>query len=356
MIDKEYVSFDDVLIRPTYSEIESRLSVDTSISIAGINLSSPLISSPMDTVTESRMSIDIGKLGGLGILHRFASYNEREKEILNIINYNEDKIGERRIPVCFAIGVSDSDIDFAQELYDAYGHENIDAICIDVANGHSALLKKALTRVKNFNAKVIAGNVATREGYDFLCEHGADAVRVGIGGGSICMTRIQTGIGIPTLHSVLECSESKYIDDIPIIADGGIKYPADLCKALIAGASAVICGNIFAKTTSSPGTIIIDNDGKRFKKYRGMASADVQIEKRGSLKPGTTAEGVSTIIPMTEDGELSTVINELIGGLRSSMTYVNAKTLDDYIGRNYLLFRITSNGLKESHSYGTQRR
>jgi IMP dehydrogenase len=359
MLEREAVSFDDVLIRPTYSCIESRLSVDTSVDIAGINISIPLISSPMDTVTESKMCIDLGLLGGLGILHRFASYDEREREILKIIDFNDvsrSLLSEDQVPLCFAIGVSDAELDFAHQMYDNYGDGNINAICIDVANGHSSLVKKALDRAKSFGAKVIAGNIATEDGYYFLCEHGADAVRVGIGGGSICMTRIQTGIGVPTLQSVLDCSRSKYSESIPIIADGGIKYPADLCKALIAGASAVVCGNIFAGTTSSPGSVIIDIDGKKYKKYRGMASEDVQKEKRGSLKPGTVAEGVSTIIPLSGDGSLSNVVSEFVGGLRSSMTYVNSLNLDEYIGRQNLLLKITNNGLKESHAYGTHRR
>lgn len=179
---------------------------------------------------------------------------------------------------------------------------------------------------------------------------------------SICSTRIKTGVGVPTLASVMSCYEhammsSPLLSDSPaIIADGGITYPSDLCKALIGGASAVMCGNILAGTKEAPGEVIASEDGKTLlKRYRGMASKEIQEEKRGGLKKGTVAEGVSTLIPY--QGDLEEVITEFSGGLRSSMTYVNARNLSEYIGRSEELFiRITNSGISESHAYGTRKR
>lgn len=350
MIDKLCVSFDDVLIEPTYTDIESRSDVDTSVVIAGVTLEVPLISSPMDTVTEAPTAITLGELGGMGILHRFGTDEERIFMI--------EQVSSAGVPCVFAVGASEYEFNFLTKVDDRVGLKNVDAICIDIANGYSIVMKKMLVKVKTRYPylKVIAGNVATGEGYEFLADHGADAVRVGIGGGSICMTRIQTGIGIPTLHSVLDCHIRSYTmrDKPQIIADGGIKYPQDLCKSMVGGSHAVICGGIFAGTKESPGDEIMTNDGFKYKRYRGMASEEVQVEKRGGLKEGTVAEGVSTLIPYK--GSLRKVVGEFKGGLVSSMTYINARTTDRYIGRPDRLRRVTENGVKESHAYGTRKR
>lgn len=347
------VSFDDVLIMPTGTQVESRRSVDTSVEIAGCNLQTPFISAPMDTVTDDRFAIQLGVKGGMGIIHRFADRQKRMQMILNVAKFNTE--AAEKIPLCFAIGVSKEELDFffsVIEEVSALG-EQVNAVCIDVANGHSTLLVDIMRQVsQKTNVNIIAGSVATRDGYMFLVDHGASAVRVGIGGGSICKTRIQTGIGVPTLQSVLWSFES--LDEVPIIADGGIRYPADACKSLIAGASAVMCGGVFAVTLESAAPLTEDEHGNLYKQYRGMASAEVQIEKRDGLKPGTVAEGVSTLLKVDRSKNLDYVLNEFTGGLRSSMTYVNARNLDEYIGRQNLLIRISSNGLKESHAYGTQ--
>lgn len=349
------VSFDDVLITPTGTTIESRLSVSTNVKIAGCELSTPLISAPMDTVTNDSFAIQLGLRGGMGIIHRFATDQERMQMILNVARFNSELYDSGKIPLCFAIGASEKELGFFFDAVEAVSQigEQINAVCIDVANGHSTLLVNIMRQIKSrTNVNIIAGSTATRDGYMFLVDNGADAVRVGIGGGSICKTRIQTGIGVPTLQSVLWSFES--LDNVPIIADGGIRYPADLCKSLIAGASAVMCGNIFAATPESAGHLTTDDQGNFYKMYRGMASAEVQIEKRNGLKPGTVAEGVSTLLKIDTSKNLDYVVNEFTGGLKSSMTYVNAQNLDQYIGRQELLIRISTNGLKESHAFGTQ--
>lgn len=353
MVDsRQLLSFDDVLIEPKYTEVGSRRSADTGIQIAGIVLSTPLISSPMDTVTESEMAMTLGRAGGMGILHRFASNQDRIDMVRRVVQCPVE------VPVVYSVGASDAEKAFMAELEKEISHNRIDAVCIDLANGYSSIMEDMISYVKNnYNVNIIAGNVATADGYKFLADLGVEAVRVGIGGGSICKTRIQTGIGIPTLQSVLDCfrvkqNMSRYSPDI--LADGGIRYPADLCKSLVAGASAVICGGIFAGTDEAPGEVIMTNDGSKNKKYRGMASEEVQVEKRGGMKPGTVAEGVSTLIPYK--GSVSDVVTEFTGGLQSSMTYRNARDLNNYIGNPESLRRISENGLKESHAYGTRKR
>ena len=202
---------------------------------------------------------------------------------------------------------------------------------------------------------LIAGNVATGEGFKFLSDLGVDAVRVGIGGGSICKTRIMTGFGLPTLYSVIDCYNVKMKHNLStsIIADGGIRYPSDLVKSIVGGADAVICGGIFAKTFESAGKVIYNNDDHtHYKYYRGMASEEIQNELRGGLKEGTCAEGVQHKIKV--DQNLEDVFNEFVGGLRSAMTYCNAMTIQD-LRRNAKFKSVTYSSLSESHAYGTRR-
>jgi IMP dehydrogenase len=207
----------------------------------------------------------------------------------------------------------------------------------------------------NGELPLLVGNVATGEGFAFLAEAGADAIRVGIGGGSICKTRIMTGIGVPTLSSVVDCYrvkvENSNFSRVSIIADGGVRYPADLVKSIAAGADAVMAGRIFAGTLESPGEIV-NIDGKTMKVYRGMASKEVQEDRRGGMRPGTCAEGVSTYIPLK--GKAYYVIEEFCGGLRSAMTYVNALTLNE-LRENSLFLRLTASALEESHAFGTKK-
>jgi IMP dehydrogenase len=273
---RKCIAFDDVLLVPVYSEGRSRLEVDTSVMVGPLKLEIPLISSPMDTVTEFKMAIALGRAGGMGVIHRFMSPEEQHLEIRKVIDLNG------AIPIVPAIGVNTSERDRFLHLF-RQGYD-IDMISIDVANGHSILMKEMIDWVKQVThgeLPIMAGNVATAEGYVYLAEAGADAVRVGIGGGSICKTRIQTGFGMPTLASVWDCGDlhKENYPSVSIIADGGIRYPADLVKSLAAGADAVICGSIFAGTQEAPGTTIHDNEGVAWKTYRGMAcySEDTEV-------------------------------------------------------------------------------
>lgn len=358
---KETVAFDDVLLVPVYSEAKSRLDVSTETCIAGMKLDVPLISSPMDTVTEQEMALQMSLLGGLGILHRFCDVSEQIRMIRDLLL---ERVSEKNVHkkenfpyIVPAIGVGESSKIWLDTLIELGFAPDIDALAIDVANGHNVLMKEMVEYVRGKlpDMPIIAGNVATGEGFAYLAELGVNAVRVGIGGGSICKTRIQTGFGVPTLESVMWAAEARErygYDDVSIIADGGIKYPADLVKSLAAGADAIICGSVFAGTKEAPGDVIIDNNGKAYKKYRGMASEEVQNEKRGGLKPGTVAEGVSTLTPYK--GSLNRVINEFVGGLRSGMTYANASTIKE-LQLNSRFIKISQSGILESHAYGTKK-
>tara|TARA_A200000159_G_C7338331_1_gene346018 strand:- start:5565 stop:6662 length:1098 start_codon:yes stop_codon:yes gene_type:complete len=349
------ISFDDIMIVPTDSSVISRSNPSTSSVIASsLTLDIPVISSPMDTVTGSDMAKEMSVNGAAGIIHRFASKEDQSLMIQSMIDtqeYEGDLGGLKVIP---AIGVGNSEKDRFEFLYRKFG-DKLTAVAVDVANGDSGYMRDMVMWLKRNvpNLPVIAGNVATGEAFNRLSDAGANAIRVGIGGGSICKTRIMTGIGVPTLSSVIDCvhHRSLYGDSsVSIIADGGIRYPADFVKSLAVGADAIIAGRIFAGTIESPGDISIVN-GVKTKVYRGMASKEVQDDKRGGLRPGTCAEGVSTYIPLK--GKAKYVLNDFSGGLRSAMTYVNALNLQE-LRDNSRFIKITASGLDESHAFGTK--
>ena len=350
-------SFDDVMLVPRYSTVGSRLDPNIQTSLGIFALDIPIISSPMDTVTGGEMAISIGSRGAMGILHRFMSIKEQSDEVMKIIDFNRSSDSEYKAPVAPAIGIGRAGRKRFKHLHDEYG-SLLDWVAIDVANGHSKHMREMIDWVRNIaddSLQILAGNVATGEGFAFLAESGANAIRVGIGGGSICKTRIMTGFGVPTLASVIDCRKTKdsnpSFKNVSIIADGGIKYPADLVKSLVAGADAVIAGRIFAGTLESPGEIVVMND-KRMKVYRGMASKEVQDDRKGGLRPGTCAEGVSTYVPLK--GKAYYILEEFCGGLRSAMTYANARDISE-LRENSLFIRLTSSALEESHAFGTKK-
>lgn len=351
-------SFDDVMIVPTYSEIRSRKEPDTKSFVTNnIELEIPIISSPMDTVTGAKMAFTMGSNGGLGILHRFMSKEEQALEIEGVLRSNAGIIEGRPAKIVPAIGVGGSEKQRFNYLYERFKN-SLSAVAIDIANGDSSYMMEMIKWVDHKTSgsiPIIAGNVATGEGFIRLAEAGASAVRVGIGGGSICKTRIMTGIGVPTLASVIDCYYARENngnhDSVSIIADGGIRYPADFVKSLAAGADAVIAGRIFAGTIESPGEVV-SLDGRRVKAYRGMASKEAQSDKRGGLKPGTCAEGVSTYIPLK--GKAYYILDEFCGGLRSAMTYTNSYNLSD-LRDNSRFIKLTPSALDESHAFGTRK-
>ena len=299
-------SFNDYLLTPQFSDIESRDEIDLSSKLGEYTLSLPVISSPMTTVTESDMALAIKQKGGYGIIHRYNSIEERIKLSTNAKN------------ACVAIGCNEIN------ALDKFVEMGITDFCLDVAHGHTKIVNDALREIRRRygygKLYVIAGNVATKDGYEFLIDAGANAVRVGIGGGSICTTRIQTGHGIPTLASVFDCASSTY--EMPIIADGGIKTTGDMVKCLAGGASFVMLGSYLAGTDEAPGKVHTDEHGNKYKKYVGMASKEAQSQWRGNVR---SVEGVSHQVGYK--GSVLDILDEIAINIRSGLSYSGARNI-----------------------------
>ena len=336
---KNTLCFDDVLLQPQFSDIISRKEINISTRLSNkIKLQIPVISSPMDTVTESAMAIAMHRAGGLGIIHR---YNTIEEQSAMIHNAGMDGLCN----VGAAIGVSGDYLERVSELCSS----GASMICVDIAHGHHALMRYALETLRNTfgtTVHIMAGNVATLEAFNDLSDWGADSIRVGIGGGSICSTRIQTGHGMPTLQSVLDCSMSDR--DALLIADGGIRTSGDIVKAIAAGADCVMIGSLLAGTHESPGEIVY-LDGHANKTYRGMASKDAQIEWRGHT---ASIEGVSTTVPLK--GRANEVIDDLVTGIRSGFSYSGARTISEMQAKSRFI-RQTHAGVVESSTHITMK-
>jgi IMP dehydrogenase len=337
---REALAYDDVLMVPQYSDIESRKEVTIGNWLdesRGLWFDLPIISAPMDTVCEEQMAITLGKMGGLGIVHRYNTI-QRQREIADIIN---EEIG----PFIFgcAIGITGDYLERAEALIEG----GVKILCLDVAHGDHILMKKALITLREKlgnGPHLMAGNVATLDGVSNLAHWGANSIRVGIGGGSICSTRIQTGHGIPSLDSIIECAGTPY--DVAIIADGGIRNSGDIVKALGARADFCMLGSVLAGTSKSPGEVFISaRSGEATKVYRGMASKDAQMDWRGKV---SSLEGISTTIPYK--GETSDIINQLENGIRSGFSYSGARTITELWSKAKFV-RQTSAGTRESDTH-----
>jgi len=279
----------------------------------------------MDTVTESKMAIAIAKSGGLGIIHKNLNPKKQALEV--------KKVKKNNMIVGAAVGTNEKDIDRVYKLLES----KVDLIVVDTAHGHT---KKVLTIIKKIkkiskNSIVCAGNIATGKAAKFLADSGVDIVKVGIGPGSICTTRLVTGIGVPQLSAVLDVKKALKNYKTKIISDGGIKFSGDISKAIAAGADAVMIGSLFAGTTESPGKIF-KYKGKLYKNFRGMGSAgamsagsaDRYFQKKNKNISKYVAEGVEGIVQFK--GPLNKIIYQLVGGLKSSMGYMGSKQLKTY--------------------------
>jgi IMP dehydrogenase len=464
----EALSFDDVLLLPNHSEVlPDQVDVSTTL-VGNIRLRIPIVSSPMDTVTESRMAIALAREGGVGVIHRnmpiekqalevdrvkrsehgviwdpiYLSPNHTVRDALELMeryhisgvpitdeagylvgiltnrdirfetNFDRlihevmtsenlitapvgtsleeaEKILQRhkieklpivdeqgklrglitikdllkirqhpnatkddrgRLVVGAAVGPMRQPVERARALADA----GVDFIVIDSAHGHSQGVLNAVRLIKRAlpDLLVVAGNVATREGVRALAEAGADAIRVGLGAGSICTTRVVAGVGVPQLYAVMECAAEAQKWNLPVIADGGIRYSGDIVKALAAGASAVMLGNLLAGCEESPGEIEIFRN-RAYKVYRGMGSVAAMRQGSSDRYYQTdprkiVPEGVEGRVPYR--GPLSETIHQLVGGLRSGMGYVGARNLQE-LREKARFIRITNSGLRESHPH-----
>ena len=339
---KESLTFDDVLLLPKYSDV---LPSETDISLKltkKISLKVPFLSSAMDTVTESEMAIALASAGGIGIIHRNLNIKSQTKELI--------KVKKKKLNVGAAIGTNIEDLERARSLID----NGCDLIVIDTAHGHSKKVLATLTKLKkiNFKVPICVGNIATGEAAKKLYNSGADIIKVGIGPGSICTTRMVAGIGVPQISAIMDVKKELKNKNIKIISDGGIKFSGDIAKALAAGADAIMMGSIFAGTQESPGKKF-KLKGKIYKIYRGMGSigamssgsANRYFQQNFKDKSKFVPEGVEGRVEFK--GKVSEIIYQLKGGLRSSMGYIGAKNLSQ-ISKNAKFIKITKAGFYES--------
>ncbi len=320
---KEALTFDDVTLAPKYSEVLP-LQVDTKIQLSkNITLKIPLLSSAMDTVTESKMAISIARAGGIGVIHRNLNIKKQIQEI--------KKVKSKNLIVGAAVGAGIDEIIRAEAIL----KEGVDLIVVDTAHGHTKKVSEIIKKIKkkkNNKTSICAGNIATPEAAKFLLKLGVDIIKVGIGPGSICTTRLVAGIGVPQLSAIMNVKSGVKNKNVKIISDGGIKFSGDIAKALAAGADAVMIGSLFAGTNESPGKLI-KKKGKLYKNFRGMGSvgamnkgsADRYFQKKQKDKSKYVPEGVEGLIKFK--GGVDKVIFKLVGGLRSSMGYLGAKTI-----------------------------
>ena len=307
---KKAYTYDDVLLVPQYSDIRSRSEVDISGHLGELKLTLPIISSPMDTVTESKMARTMRSEGGVGVIHRY-----------NTILEQCEMVKESGVGVGAAVGVTGDFVERAQALCG----NGASFVCVDVAHGHHILMKEALERLRHNlpdDFHIMAGNVATLEGFNDLADWGANSIKCNIGGGSICTTRVQTGHGLPGLQTIIECAKSDR--DAKIIADGGLKNAGDIVKALAAGADFAMLGSLLAGTDESPGIVFEDTNGMKYKQYRGMASKEAQHDWRGRT---ASLEGVATTIAYK--GPVGEILSLLENNIRSGFSYSGARNLTE---------------------------
>ena len=323
------------------SSIVSRSEVDLSLNLGpNIQLSLPVISSPMDTVTEAEMAVAISKAGGLGIIHRYNSIDQQAKLVTEAKEKGAKFVGA-------AVGSTGDFYERASELV-KWG---VDVICVDVAHGHHQNVKDAIEKIKNhpshYKFHLMAGNVATGKGFQDLSDWGADSIRVGIGGGSICSTRLQTGFGVPNLAAIFDCAQTQAYKSgkTKLIVDGGIKNSGDMVKAFAAGAHFVMCGSMLAGTDESPGETFTDSNGVKMKNYRGMASREAQTDWRGK---SSAPEGISTFIK--HKGSVVPILQDIHGNIQSGYSYAGARNFHELAGKVQFIQQ-TSAGAAESFTH-----
>lgn len=359
------LTFDDVLLLPNYSDF-SRNDINLKTKLTKkITLDIPLVSSPMDTVTESKLAIELGRIGGIGIIHRNLTIKDQIKEVKKVL--------EKNIKVGAAIGAGKG----YQERVEALISAGVSVLVVDSAHGFAKPVIEVVNYIKKRfpNFQVIAGNVATYEGAEMLIKAGADGLRVGMGPGAICTTRIISGMGVPQITALLEVYNSAKKYRVPVIADGGIKYSGDIVKAIAAGADTVMMGSFFASTKESPGKLIkltIDEVPSRFKnilkkdqkyylfkEYRGMGS-EAAMKKGAKIKSEgefhgksykdrvLVAEGVEGLVPVK--GIVEDLVSQMLGGIRSGMYYVGARNIEELKSKTKMI-EITHSSLIESHPH-----
>jgi IMP dehydrogenase len=345
------LTYDDVLLLPDASNVvPSEVSTKTALT-RNISIDIPLISSAMDTVTESQMAIAMAQSGGIGIIHRNLSITDQVAHV--------NMVKKLTLIVGAAVGVGDDGFARAQALIEA----GVDVLVVDTAHGHHRAVLESIERIKKSypDQEIIGGNIATRAGAQALINAGADAVKVGVGPGSICTTRVVAGVGVPQVTAIMEAAKACQKSDVPLIADGGLQYSGDIAKAIVSGADCVMLGSLLAGCDESPGELI-EIAGRKFKSYRGMGSlAAMQSrgEQRSYSKDRYMQDDVLSedkLVPEGIEGKVgykgpvADTVHQLVGGLRSGMGYAGAATIRD-LKIDGRLIQITFAGLQESHPH-----
>lgn len=357
-INSTELTFDDVLLVPAYSEVLPREVSTKARFTRNISLNIPIVSAAMDTVSEKAMAIMLARKGGISVVHKNMGIEAQARQIREVKEYpaEGDKIpcldAEGRLRVAAGVGITADVLDRVTALVEA----GVDAIVLDSAHGDSHGVVEALRKIKAVYPELdtVVGNIATAEAAVRLIEAGADSLKVGIGPGSICTTRIIAGVGVPQISAIYDVAKAAEGSGVPVIADGGLRYSGDIVKALAAGGDSVMIGSMFAGTDEAPGEIFEEN-GRKFKSYRGMGSVDAM--KAGSrdryFQDGEDStkklvpEGVVARVPYK--GSVGDIIYQLVGGIRSGMGYCGAADIDALHTARFV--RITANGLVENHPH-----
>ncbi len=338
------LTYDDVILRPQYSDIRSRSDVNTSVELAkGITLRIPLIAASMHTVISVELATKLWELGGIAQLHQFQSI-EKEVEMLK-------EIKKRNAKVIGVVGAVRETYERAKALVE----EGVDMLSIDTPHAHSIYAIEATKKLKKEfpNIPLLVGTVATKEGVEDLIKAGADSIKFGVGAGAACTTRISAGVGVPQFSAILDGILGMHDSGVTLIADGGIKIPADLAKAIGAGAHAVMAGKIFAGTDEAPSELV-EKDGKKYKIYMGEASAASKADraKNDPNYKGKTdeyVEGDAGLIPY--GGSLESVVNAFLNGLRSGMSYSGARTVQEF-HEKAIFMQVSQSAQVESAAHG----
>ncbi len=346
----EGLTFDDVLLIPAHSDVLPR-DVDTGSRFTReISLDIPIVTSAMDTVTESAMAVAMARLGGIGVIHKNMPLDAQVGEVRKVkaVTGTDGKA----LRVAAAVGINAHSL----ESIEALSAGGADAVVLDTAHGHSEMVLQTLKKARKAfpHVQMVAGNIATAEAALALKECGVDAVKVGIGPGSICTTRIVAGIGVPQLTAIMNVADALQGSGIPVIADGGIRYSGDMVKALAAGGSTVMMGSMFAGTDETPGEVFEDG-GRRFKRYRGMGSLpamqqgskDRYFQDMEADVKKLVPEGIEAKVPCK--GPVADIIYQLVGGLRAGMGYCGAPDIAALHKASFV--KITPAGMKESHPH-----
>lgn len=357
-INSTALTFDDVLLVPAYSEVLPREVSTKARFTRNISLNIPIVSAAMDTVSEKAMAIMLARKGGISVIHKNMSIEAQARQIREVKEYpaEGDKIpcldAEGRLRVAAGVGITADVLDRVTALVEA----GVDAIVLDSAHGDSHGVVEALRKIKAVYPELdtVVGNIATAEAAARLIEAGADSLKVGIGPGSICTTRIIAGVGVPQISAIYDVAKAAEGSGVPVIADGGLRYSGDIVKALAAGGDCVMIGSMFAGTDEAPGEVF-EEGGRKFKSYRGMGSVDAM--KAGSrdryFQDGEDStkklvpEGVVARVPYK--GSVGDIIYQLVGGIRSGMGYCGAADIDALHSARFV--RITANGLVENHPH-----